>query len=124
MSTNNMLRMVRVSLGVNIAVLIPVCAVLILNLAPLVDVWGPATPARGILLSMYLSILVLSIGLWMQRNPMLVAPMLAMQICYKVTTPFTVGTLANPVVICNIVVAFVHAITLWLIVTHHRASAK
>ena len=104
MSTNNVLRMVRVSLGVNIAVLIPVCAVLMLNLTPLVDVWGPATPARGILLS--------------------IAPLLAMQVCYKVMTPITVGTLANPVVICNIGVAVVHAITLWLIVMHHRASAK
>ena len=124
MSTNNVLRMVRVSLGLNIADLIPVCAVLMLNLTPLVDVWGPATPARGILLSMYVSILILSIGLLMQRNPMLVAPLLAMQVCYKVMTPITVGTLANPVVICNIGVAIVHAITLWLIVTHHCASAK
>ena len=124
MSISNVLRMVRVSLGVNIAVLTPVCAVLMLDLTPFVDVWGPATPARGILLSMYLSILILSAGLWMRRNPMLVAPLLAMQVCYKVTTPITVGTIINPVVICNLVVAFVHAITLWLIVAHHRASAK
>lgn len=67
MSTNTVLRMVRVSLGLNIAVLVPVCAVLILSLTPFVDVWGPATPARGILLSMYLSILILSIGLWLLR---------------------------------------------------------
>jgi hypothetical protein len=124
MSTCNVFRMIRISLGVNIAVLIPVCAVLMLNLTPFVDVWGPATPARGILLSMYVSILILSVGLWMQRNPKLVAPMLAMQICYKVTTPITVGTITNPVVICNLVVAFVHATTLWIIVAHHRASAK
>jgi hypothetical protein len=97
---------------------------LILNLTPCVDVWGPATPARGILLSMYVSILILSIGLWMQRNPMLVAPLLAMQVCYKVMTPITVGTIANPVVISNLVIAIVHGITLWYIVKHHRASAK
>jgi hypothetical protein len=119
-----MLRMIRVSLSVNIAVLIPVCTVLILNIRPLVDVWGPATPARGILLSMYLSILLLSVGLWMRRNPMLVAPLLAMQICYKLTTPITVGSLTNPVVISNIAIAIVHAITLSLIVAHLRASAK
>ena len=124
MSTNTVLRMVRVSLGLNIAVLIPVCTVLILNLTPFVDVWGPATPARGILLSMYLSILILSVGLWMQRNPMLVAPLLALQICYKVMTPITVGTLTNPVVISNLVIAIVHGITLWYIVKHHRARAK
>lgn len=123
-STNNVLRMVRVSLGLNIAVLVPVCAVLILNVAPFVDVWGLATPARGILLSMYLSILILSVGLWMQRNPMLVAPLLAMQICYKVTTPITVGTITNPVVISNLAIAIVHAITLWIIVAHHRNTTK
>lgn len=124
MSTTTVLRMVRVSLGLNIAVLIPVCTVLILNLTPFVDVWGPATPARGILLSMYVSILVLSVGLWMQRNPMLVAPLLALQICYKVMTPITVGTITNPVVISNLAIAIVHAITLWIIVAHHRNTTK
>ena len=124
MSTTTVLRMVRVSLGLNIAVLIPVCTVLILNLTPFVDVWGPATPARGILLSMYVSILVLSVGLWMQRNPMLVAPLLALQICYKVMTPITVGTITNPVVISNLAIAIVHAITLWIIVAHHRKTTK
>ena len=124
MSTNTVLRMVRVSLGLNIAVLIPVCTVLILNLTPFVDVWGPATPARGILLSMYVSILILSVGLWMQRNPMLVALLLAMQVCYKVITPITVGSITNPVVISNLVIAIVHGITLWYIVRYHRASAK
>lgn len=123
-SNNNMLRMIRVSLSVNIAVLIPVCTVLILNIRPLVDVWGPATPARGILLSMYLSILFLSVGLWLRRNPMLVAPLIAIQICYKLTTPITVGSLTNPVVISNIAIAIVHALTLGLIVAHLRASAK
>lgn len=123
-STNNVLRMVRVSLGLNIAVLVPVCAVLIMNVTPFVDVWGLATPARGILLSMYLSILILSVGLWMQRNPMLVAPLLAMQICYKVTTPITVGTITNPVVISNLAIAIVHAITLWIIVAHQRNTTK
>ena len=124
MSTTTVLRMVRVSLGLNIAVLIPVCTVLILNLTPFVDVWGPATPARGILLSMYVSILILSVGLWMQRNPMLVAPLLAMQVCYKVMTPITVGTLTNPVVISNLAIAIVHVITLWIIVAHHRNTTK
>jgi hypothetical protein len=116
--------MVRVSLGLNIVVLVPVCSVLILNVTPFVDAWGLATPARGILLSMYLSIMILSVGLWKQRNPILVAPLLAMQICYKVTTPITVGTITNPVVISNLAIASVHAITLWLVVAHHRNTTK
>jgi hypothetical protein len=73
---------------------------------------------------MYMSILILSVGLWMQRNPMLVAPLLAMQVCYKLTTPITVGSLANPVVISNIVIAIVHVVTLRCILSHHRVSAK
>jgi hypothetical protein len=47
-----------------------------------------------------------------------------MQVCYKVMTPITVGTIANPVVISNLVIAIVHGITLWYIVKHHRASVK
>jgi hypothetical protein len=47
-----------------------------------------------------------------------------MQICYKVTTPITVGTITNPVVISNLAIAIVHAITLWLIVAHHRNTTK
>jgi hypothetical protein len=116
--------MIRVSLSLNIAVLVPVCTVLILDIAPFVEVWGPMSPARGILLSMYLSILILSAMLWRQTNPLLVAPLLAMQVFYKLTTPMTVGTLTNPVVISNIAIAIVHVVTLWLIVSHYRSSPK
>ena len=35
-----------------------------------------------------------------------------MQVIYKLTTPFTVGSFRNPVVISNLVIATVHAVTL------------
>jgi len=42
------------------------------------------------------------------------------QVVYKLTTPFTVGNLANPVVISNIVIALVHLATLMLILRELR----
>jgi hypothetical protein len=37
------------------------------------------------------------------------------QILYKVTTPFTVGSFANPVVVSNLAIAAFHSLTLWSI---------
>jgi hypothetical protein len=34
------------------------------------------------------------------------------QVIYKITTPFTVGRLQNPIVISNLVVAALHSVTL------------
>jgi hypothetical protein len=41
-----------------------------------------------------------------------VAALLAVQVIYKLTTPFTVGSFRNPVVISNLVIATLHAVTL------------
>lgn len=38
--------------------------------------------------------------------------MLLVQVLYKVTTPLTVGTVTNPVVVSNLIVAVVHTATL------------
>ena len=40
------------------------------------------------------------------------AALLLVQVLYKVTTPLTVGTLANPVVVSNLVIAGFHTATL------------
>jgi len=110
-----MRKMILASLLTNVAVLIPVCAGILLDASWVTDVYGAATPARGILLSVYGSILVVSIGLLFKREPLLVAPLLLVQVLYKLTTPFTVGSFTNPVVISNIVVAVMHLTTLGLI---------
>lgn len=110
----------RVSLGINIAVLVPVCGSLLAKVAWVDAAYGPAGPARGILLSIYMAILALSAVLLARSIPGAVLALLAVQILYKVTTPFTVGTLANPVVASNLGIAAVHAITVALIL---RAGA-
>jgi hypothetical protein len=110
-----MKKMILASLLTNVAVLIPVCAGLLADASWAADVYGGATAARGILLSVYGAILVVSMGLLLKREPMLVAPLLLVQVLYKFTTPFTVGSFANPVVISNIAIAALHLTTLSLI---------
>lgn len=104
-----------VSLGLNIAVLVPVCGSLLLRAAWCDEAYGPPTPARGILLSVYLAILAASAALLVLPRGDAVVALLAVQIVYKLTTPFTVGTLRNPVVASNLAIATVHGITVFLL---------
>lgn len=46
---------------------------------------------------------------------MLVTSLLLVQVIYKLTTPSTVGSFDNPVVISNLLVALLHLVTLYLI---------
>jgi hypothetical protein len=86
--------------------------------SPLVDTaWGSFTAARGILLSIYFAILVASIVLLLLPVTAFIAALLSVQVIYKVTTPFTVGTFRNPVVISNLVISAVHIVTLSSIVS-------
>lgn len=101
------------SLLLNIAVLIPVCLALALDRPRLRKVAGPFTPARGILLSIYFSILVTSAALLWLQDPKFVAALLAVQVIYKITTPITVQTVRNPIVISNLFIAAFHAVTLY-----------
>lgn len=111
--------MIWISLAINILVLVPVCAGLLGNMSWTQSAYGAPSAARGILLSIYLAILVVSILLALllaispssQWTDMAIA-LFAVQVAYKVTTPFTVGTLRNPVVISNVLIAAVHAATI------------
>jgi hypothetical protein len=114
--------MIVTSLLINVCVLIPVCFGLVTDASWAADAYGVASPARAILLSVYGAILVASAGLLFRRDPLLVAPLLLVQVLYKFTTPFTVGTVANPVVMSNLVIAAVHLATLGLIMTSARSS--
>lgn len=105
--------MLLVSLWLNILVLVPVCLGLASGASWAVSAWGEQTPARGILLSIYLAILIGSAVLLQIGSSVLAAPMLAMQLLYKVTTPFTVRSFRNPVVLSNLGIAGVHTITLF-----------
>jgi hypothetical protein len=103
------------SLGLNIFVLVPVCLGLLNKADWTVAAYGGDTAARGILLSVYLAILVLSIGLLLKPIPAMVAALLLVQILYKFSTPFTVGSFGNPVVAANLAIAAFHSITVWVI---------
>ena len=109
--------MVVLSLLINVAVLLPVCASLLTDASWTTSAYGEETPARAILLSIYLAIGLVSVLLLVRREPRAVAALLLVQVLYKVTTPLTVGTLANPVVVSNLAVAGFHTATLmclWL----------
>jgi hypothetical protein len=110
-----MKKLIVLSLLLNIAVLIPVCFGLITDADWCQAAYGGLTAARGILLSIYLSILLASCLFLVFRNPSSVAALLSVQIVYKLTTPVTVGTLQNPVVVSNLGIAIFHAITLLVI---------
>lgn len=104
--------MMTVSLLLNVVVLVPVCTGLLLDRAAMRAVFGERTQARGILLSIYLAILTVSIALLVLGDARATAALFAVQIVYKVTTPLTVGTLKNPVVLSNLAIAAVHTASL------------
>jgi hypothetical protein len=103
------------SLALNILVLVPVSYGLLSNASGSVSAFGVDTPARGILLSVYLAILLCSVGLVFKPVPLMVASLLLVQIVYKLTTPFTVGSFGHPVVMSNLAIAAFHCMTLWTI---------
>ncbi len=107
--------MITLSLILDIVVLAPVCAGLISNPNWVRGTYGDATAARGILLSVYLAIGLVSALLLFLPDPKLIAALLLVQVVCTVTTPLTVGTLRNPVVISNLGIAAFHAVTLILI---------
>lgn len=109
--------MTTLSLLLNIAVLVPVTGSIIANAGWVEAAYGPPGPARGILLAVYLAILGLSAALLWKPAPAMVATLLLVQIAYKLMTPFTAGTLANPVVLSNLAIAAFHAGTVTLILT-------
>lgn len=110
-----MKKMIVSSLLLNIGILVPVCLGLATDAHWTRASYGDPTTARGILFSIYLSILFASALLLVFRDPRSVAVLLTLQVIYKLSTPLTVGTLQNPIVVFNLGVAVFHIITLYLI---------
>jgi hypothetical protein len=104
--------MILASLVLNIAVLLPVCLGLITRANWAVAAYGGMTPARGVLISIYLALLIASAVLLVMPVTTLIAGLLLMQVIYKLTTPFTVESFDNPVVVTNLVIAALHGVTL------------
>lgn len=102
----------RAALLLNVAVLIPVCAGLVADAAWSIRGYGEFTQARGILLSIYIAIAIVSGLLLILRDVRMVAALLLVQVVYKIITPFTVDTFQNPIVVSNIGIAIFHTVTL------------
>lgn len=108
--------MITASLTMNILVLIPVCLTLLLNFEKMNVAAGIFTPARGILLAIYISILFASCFLLFFMDVKLAFALFSIQIVYKVLTPFTVKSIKNPIVISNLVIAVFHTMTIfWML---------
>jgi hypothetical protein len=105
--------MITASLILNIIVLIPVCYFMWTNNSRMVKTMGEFTPARGILLSMYTTILLSSIFLLFILDVKLAFALFVMQIVYKLLSPLTVKTIKNPVVISNILISIFHLVTIY-----------
>ena len=75
-----MKKMILISPIVNALVLIPVCTGLIGDVPRVSSVYDDYSPARGILLLVYGAILLVSIALLFKPLPILVAPLLLVQI--------------------------------------------
>lgn len=112
--------MIVISLVLNIAVLTPVCYGLVTDAAWARESYGDATAARGILLSVYIAIALVSLGMLVLSEPKLVAALLLVQVIYKIITPFAVGTVSNPVVVSNLLIALFHSVTLFFIYRENR----
>jgi hypothetical protein len=107
--------MIRLSLLLNVAVLVAVCGGLIADAQWTTFTYGQASSARGVLLAIYLAIGLASGVLLFRRTEESVTTLLALQVLYKVMTPVTVGTLLNPAVASNLAIAAFHSVTLWTI---------
>jgi hypothetical protein len=112
----------KISLVLNILVLIPVCAGLFLKANWAVDSYGIETPARGILLSVYLAIFIFSVLLLFKFDPKFVLALLSVQIVYKLLSPIMVGTLTNPVIISNLFIALFHSYSVFKIVLNEKIN--
>ena len=105
--------MLTLSLLLNILILIPICYLMLTNNVRMVETLGEFNPARGILLAIYMTILIASIGLLIFPDTKFAIALLLMQIVYKLLTPFTVRTMKHPFVISNMLVAIVHIVTVY-----------
>ncbi len=106
------------SLILNAVIVFPVSVGMFTGQVGMEAVFGPASPARQILASVYLAIgllsvialAVLALGYSSLVVPMVVG-LLVMQVVYKLITVGTVG-LGNPVVMTNLLVVAMHSVTL------------
>jgi hypothetical protein len=110
---------VTISYFINIIVAGSMALLLMTNHRKMNAVFGDVTPARQILSSIYCAIAVTSmITLIMPQHTIAIALVLfPFQIFYKITTLLTVSSKRNPVIWWNLVIAFIHTVSLYTIYT-------
>ena len=121
-------RMLNISTILNIVVLIPVISVILLDLIQVERVWGPNQASRQILVSIYIAILVASIGLLFLKGQVKILvsmTVFSMQIIYKfLTALIVVDALTNPVVLSNLAINIAHLITIVTVFKHYPKLLK
>mmetsp|Transcript_127463 Transcript_127463/g.366642 ORF Transcript_127463/g.366642 Transcript_127463/m.366642 type:complete len:158 (-) Transcript_127463:241-714(-) len=120
--------LIRLSLTVNVVVLIPVVAGLFADADRATVVFGMRSPARDILACIYTAILVVSLALLLATHieathevaAIMALGLFMVQIFYKLLTPIMViggkphGLPFNPVVLSNVGIAALHSVTLFV----------
>jgi hypothetical protein len=81
---------------------------------------GSFTPARGILLAIYLTNLMASTALLFFPDEKFAFGLFVMQIVYKLLSPLTVKTIKNPIVISNLFIAAFHLVTIYSVIVMHK----
>ncbi|MBI1362480.1 MAG: hypothetical protein GC134_00660 [Proteobacteria bacterium] len=87
--------------------------------ARLEAVYGTDAPARRILACVYLAIALMSVACLASAEVLYAvsAPLFVMQIVYKVLTSASVGTLKHPVVVANLLISVLHAVSVYFLIT-------
>lgn len=79
-------------------------------------VFGPDTPARRILSSLYIAIALISLVaiVWPPVRLNIIVVLFPLQILYKILTFYFVADLKNPVPWWNVVISVLHGLSLWV----------
>lgn len=102
---------------VNVFIAGGIAILLLTNATGMIRVYGEATPARSILTSVYFAIAITSMtALIFPIYSLAIAKVLfPLQILYKLSTIITVRSIIHPVVVSNILISILHAVSLFVI---------
>jgi hypothetical protein len=89
--------------------------------SPIIEVFGPLTPARQILSCIYLSIAIMSSVALVSKSKIITIAIVLfpMQIVYKILTLIAVSDKLNPVPWSNLAISILHIFSLYLIYKNH-----
>jgi hypothetical protein len=112
------MKIVYISHIVNVLVAGMMGTLLVFNsTSPIIEVFGPITPARQILSCIYLSIAIMSSVALVSKSKLIgiAVVLFPMQIVYKLLTLIAVSDKLNPVIWSNLAISILHIYSLYLI---------